>query len=445
MGPQGANVIGPQNMRSETMEIIDDYTAKIVSAVDRAREEVLQLSGALIRAPSENPPCDQSRVMEVVTEYLKLQGIAFQAPYLNPQRKNVVARLESGGGPRSLVLYGHTDTVPVGDERLWSFPPFVGDVRDGWLRGRGAVDMKAGLAASLVAGAILHRLDVPLQGTLILHANPDEEDYIVEEKLLYSLIDEGPLKASACIMAEPSGLDHIGVADKGDLWLRVRTKGRSTHGSSPFLGESAIEKALRAVELMRQVVRGPPGVPTPLRPILAQSKVAARERAKLMGLGSRAVSQASGSIEGTTVNLGRITGGTMVNMVPEFCEVEVALCVGLGFSSAELHKEIRAKLAGLAEVEVLAESEPNFTPPDDPIVSAVSAATKTVLGREAKPVIFPATSDAQVFRPRGIPTLFYGPGDLAMAHALDERISADDVVEATKVFAVAALEYLGVS
>lgn len=412
--------------------------------VEGHRGELIGLVCSLVRAPSENPPGDQTEVMGAVEDYLRKNGLPFEAPFLRPDRKNIIARVGASGAPRSLILYGHTDVVPAGRTELWSFPPFVGDVKDGWIRGRGAVDMKAGTGACLFVAALFHRLEVPLGGLLVLHANPDEEDYIPEEKLLYKLLEDGRLRGTACIMAEPSGLQSIGVGDKGDLWLRLRTQGRSAHGSSPMLGDSAVDTALEAIRRLKKMVEGRATPPAEVEPIMSASRAAARARAKAMGLGERAAA-AGRTVDHTTVNVGRIRGGTMINMVPEECEVEVAMCIPPGVSSAALARRIAQGLAGMAEVKVLTESEPNFTRPDDPVVKSVQRASRVVLGRAAKPVYFPATSDAQVFRPRGIPTLFYGPGDLGLAHALDERVSVEETVATAKILALATLDYLGTS
>ncbi len=420
-----------------------EWRGKLLNAVEGSRDELLKLACAMVRTPSENPPGDQTQVMGVVEDYLHTNGIAYDAPYLHPDRRNILARI-GGDGSKSLILYGHTDTVPVGNPALWSFPPFVGDIHDGRIRGRGAVDMKAGTAACLFVTVLLAHLEIPLAGRLILHANPDEEDFLPEDKLLYKLLEDGRLRATACIMAEPSGLGNIGVADKGDLWLRLRSRGHSTHGSSPMLGDSAVEACLEAVRRLGTMAKAAVAVPPELQPLLPASRASARARAKAMGLGGRAAAAAA-AVDHTTVNVGRIKGGSMINIVPEECEVEVALCVPPGISLCDLEARIKEAVVGLAEVEMMTATEPNFSPPDDPIVGSVQRSSNAVLGRPGKPVIFPATSDAHAFRPRGIATLFYGPGDLGLAHALDERVSVEETVAAAKILALAAVDYLASS
>jgi succinyl-diaminopimelate desuccinylase len=422
----------------------DGFEARLVRSVEESQEELVGLVCDLIKAPSENPPGDQREVMGVIKDYLKAQGIPYEAPYLKPTQENILATVGPTDGPRSLILYGHTDTVPVGKPDLWSFPAFAGDVRDGFIRGRGATDMKAGTACCLLLTSLFHRLEIPLGGPLTFHANPDEENYLLDEKLLCRLLDEGRLRGTACIMAEPGGLGNIFVGDKGDLWVRLTARGRPAHGSCPMLGDSALEAALEAVDRIQRLVRGTVAMPEELLPLLPPSRRAARARAIGMGLPERA-SLAGRSLDRTTVTLGRITAGTMANVVPEACEAELALCVPPGASSTRLAEDIRQAVKGLTEVEVTALSEPNYTDPRDPVVASVAWASRRVLGRAAKPLLCPGTTDGQIFRPRGIPTLFYGPSDQGLAHARDERVSAEETVIAAKVLGLATLHYLGTS
>ncbi len=415
---------------------------RILRAVDGSSEDLVDLVRSLIRAHSENPPGNQRAIMAIVKEHLKAQGIPFEAISLQPDRENIIARVGPAQGARSLALYGHTDVVPAGDPKRWSFPPFAGDVKEGWIQGRGAADMKAGTGAALFVAALLHRLDVPLGGPLLFHANPDEEDFVTEEKLLYRLIDDGRLRCTACIMGEPSGLGEIGIGDKGDLWLRIRCRGRAAHGSSPMLGDSAVEACLRALRRLKRAVGGQVRLPAQIQPVVADSRAAAGARARMLGQ-PRQAAAASRALDRVTINVGRIQGGTMINVVPDECEADVALCIPAGVSPAILAEQIKVELAAMAEVEVLAITEPNFTRPDDPVVSSVQRASREVLGTTAKPIHDIATSDAHAFRLRGIPTLLYGPGDSGLAHAVDERVSVKETVATAKIFALAALDYLG--
>ncbi len=146
----------------------------VLAEIDRTADELIELAGDLIRIPSENPPGDCTEIGEFIAAVLRKAGVEVDVLDAGQGRLNVVSH-QGPEGDRHLVLAGHTDVVPVGDVSRWSFPPFAGDVVDGYLRGRGASDMKAGLAGVIHAYVVMHRLGVPLAGRLSLAAVPDEE------------------------------------------------------------------------------------------------------------------------------------------------------------------------------------------------------------------------------------------------------------------------------
>lgn len=419
-----------------------DWEERLLAEIDRRSGDLLELAGALIAIPSENPPGDCSEVAAFTARWLGERGLDAQTLDAGDGRVNVLAQ-RPGGGERHLVLAGHHDVVPVGDLSRWSFPPFAGDVVDGYLRGRGASDMKAGLAGALFVYGLLAELGAPLAGRLSFLAVCDEEtggrggaEWVLESGHLAD--------ATAGIIAEPAERTHPTIGQKGSNWFRLTIHGRPGHGSlQPVHGVSANLLAARAIVAMQQLWEMTPDPPEELRRLIADSKTFAEER-EGYGPGVGEV------FSRVTVNVGTIAGGTSTNVVADRAVVEFDTRVPIGLSRDQVNARVREILAGEGiegEIEPLgAMSEPNWTPPTDPIVTELVGALRGLSGDpDAQGVLQWASSDARTFRRHGIPVLQYGPAELATIHGFDERAPAADVVLAAKVYALTTLRYLGLA
>ncbi len=220
--------------------------------------------------------------------------------------------------------------------------------------------------------------------------------------------------------------------------------GRPGHGSlQPVHGVSANLLAARAIVAMQQLWEMTPDPPEELRRLIADSKTFAEER-EGYGPGVGEV------FSRVTVNVGTIAGGTSTNVVADRAVVEFDTRVPIGLSRDQVNARVREILAGEGiegEIEPLgAMSEPNWTPPTDPIVTELVGALRGLSGDpDAQGVLQWASSDARTFRRHGIPVLQYGPAELATIHGFDERAPAADVVLAAKVYALTTLRYLGLA
>jgi succinyl-diaminopimelate desuccinylase len=400
---------------------------RVLAEIDRRADELLALAGELIRTPSENPPGDVTEVAALVTS--RLPGSTTHDA--GDGRVNVVAR-SGEEADRHLVLCGHIDTVPVGDPNRWSFSPFAGDVIDGYLRGRGASDMKAGVAAAMMAYLVLS--GEPLSGRLTFAAVADEETggprgakWLFEQGLLAG--------ATGAIIAEPSGRAHPTIGQKGSNWFRLTIDGEPGHGSlQPMSGVSANLLAAKAILALQGLWDMKPDPPDEARELIAISQ-------------RNAEPHQAPAFDHVTVNIGRIQGGTATNVVADRCVVDVDTRVPIGLSRAEVLAEVRRLLdeAGVpGQIEPTGfRSEPNWTSPDDPVVTELVGTLRELVDQEAHGVLQWASSDARVFRTNGVPVLQYGPAYLPTIHGLDERAPAEDVITAAKVYALTALRYLG--
>jgi succinyl-diaminopimelate desuccinylase len=413
----------------------------LLAAVDERADELLGLAGDLIRIPSENPPGEAGEIGGFIARYLAERGLATSTHDAGDGQLNVVARAPrpAGSADRHLVLCGHADVVPVGDRSRWDFDPFAGDVVDGYIRGRGASDMKAGLAGILFVAGLLAEHKVPLGGELTVLSVPDEETGGVAG--VPWVLDQGIIQgATAAVIAEPSGPANPTIGQKGSCQFEVHLTGEPGHGSlAPMSGQSAIVTATRAIEALQGLFEmRPEPLPADLREAVAVSKryVATREQGEF-----------GAAFDHATINIGTIAGGTAINVVADRCVFTVDSRVPFGLTRDGVLAQARRLLdeAGIqAEfVERGSRSEANWTPPTDPIVATLVGAVTDVVDPDAYGVLQWATSDARWFRRAGVPVLQYGPAYLPSIHGFNERAPVEQVINAAKVYALTAVRYLG--
>jgi succinyl-diaminopimelate desuccinylase len=500
--PHTSPATSPHTPPSTSAAAQGEWERRILAELDRRAPELLELAGDLIRIPSENPAGDCSAVAAFTAGWLNEHGIEARihtvddVPDAGPGRVNVVARLspehlpaETPGAaasaaavpdtatsapspagtpaPRHLALAGHYDVVPIGDTERWDFPPLAGDVVDGYLRGRGASDMKAGLAGQMLSMVVLRDLGVPLAGPITFAAVCDEETggvtgspWVLEHGMLDGV--------TGAVIAEPAERGFPTIGQKGLNKLRITIDGAPGHGSlQPLHGTSANLLAARAVLALQDLWKMAAEPPESVRPLIADSVDYAEART---GDGPGAyrpgISQVFSHV---TVNIGTLHGGTGVNVVADRAVLEVDTRIPIGLRRAdvnarviELLAEVGVHVAGEdaqageqapagghapnARIEVAAQaSEANWTDKDDPIVVELVGALREVVGPESKGVLQWASSDARFFRAHGIPVLQYGPAELPCVHGFNERCRVADVVDAAKVFALTAVRYLGLA
>jgi len=206
----------------------------ILAKVDEP--SIVDLLQKVIQIESTNPPGNERDLADFLSEFFKKAGLEPELFEYEEKRVNLVTRIKGTGEKPGLIFSAHMDTVPAGGVD-WKFPPFSGTLHDGKIYGRGAADMKSGLAAMAEAAAILAKTDFSPKGDLIVAFTYDETHGLQGAK---HLIDEGHLEgASAVLISEPSTLD-VFIAEKGALWLKCRAEGKTAHTSMPQLGQNAI-------------------------------------------------------------------------------------------------------------------------------------------------------------------------------------------------------------
>ncbi len=391
--------------------------------VDTARE-LLDLTRALIEAPSPNPPGDERAVVAVLERFLSgLAGVELRIFGPRPERPTLVAALGRGG--RTLALAAHTDTHPIGEG--WTTDP-RGEARGDMLLGRGTSDNKGAVAAMAIAfRRIAERGRLGGNGRLLLVANADEETGGREGiEALCASWDESP---DAVVVAEPSGIlapwESLWIAARGTLRFSLDVRGSETHSSLAGRPEvkSAVESLVALIDGMRDRLSG----------------TLAREHSGF------------GRISRLTVV--HLAGGSGWGVVPAHAHAACELRLGPGVAQDEIEAELERAFTG-ARAAVGAEAEisfpggglrwmaPSSSPADAPIVAAAARAWRMVFGVDPSLGWFPGGTDARLFEAAEIPTVIAGPGALVRAHRPDEYVTVDELIGAVDLYAAIAEDFL---
>ena len=412
---------------------------RILAEVDRAAEEIVDFAARLIRIPTVNPPGEEYEACaNAIGDQLRAHGQEVQLlPAIGRQehtphhpRINVIGSQSGSANGPAIHLNGHFDVVPTGNG--WTRDPFGGEVFDGKLYGRGACDMKAGIAAAVFAVEAIRRAGVAHALPLEISGTVDEESggfagvgWLAENKFLSCE------RTRAVIIPEPFGVDRVCIGHRGVYWFEVIAEGRMAHGSMPYLGINAIEGMSHLLDLVRDEL-GPAlfGRVTTM-PVVPE--------------GSRHA----------TININGIDGGQPVDDVPSPCVADRCRVVfdrrflmeeGLERTRAEIASLVARAQARMPAVKFSIEDrlifEPTRTPEDAPVIGALTDAIALVTGRSAALVASPGTYDQKhVARIAGVPhCVAYGPGQLDLAHQPDEYCTVADIIAATKVLALAVMK-----
>ena len=409
----------------------------LIRNVSAREDEIIGLLTELVKIPSENPPGDMSDIAGFIDDFMKDNGLSCKK--FEPQRGKIslICELGKSNSQKNLVLNGHMDVVPAGDLRKWKIPPYAGVIKDGYLFGRGASDMKGGLAGIIFATILLSEIEDLLNGTLTLMLVPDEE---TGGKFGTSwLLENEIVKPTAAIVAEPSTLELLDIGQKGRIWIKLIVKGEATHASfSTFLGDNAIVKACKVINSFYQLpkkIRAK--APLELEDVIKLSKRIARR-----DIGHP---EADKIIESLSVNIGTISGGIKPNVVPDACILEFDIRIPIGVSKDQILQEIMSMLSEYNDdIEVLKVNgyEPNYTTPQEKIVQIVISNIKKYIGTFLGLYVDWASSDAKHFRKMNIPTVQYGPCHSSGIHGYNERVKLKDVVLATKVYLASSFDFL---
>jgi succinyl-diaminopimelate desuccinylase len=411
-----------------------DREAFLAAARER-REQIVANARALIAVPSPNPPLDTEAVAATAEALLRAQvpEVEVSLHATGSDVVNLVARVHGAVPGRRLVMNGHLDTYPVNEDLPWTVDPFGGLVRDGRLYGRGAADMKGGIAASMTALALLAEHRTLWRGEAVLALAGDEES--MGRLGTHWLIENVPhASGDAVIIGDAGSPDVIRFGEKGFLWVELEATGKPAHGAHVHLGINAIDRLRAALDTLSSLRAMPVAAPD----IVTRAIAAAKSISEPLGGAGEA-----DTLSHVTVNIGQFSGGTSMNLVPASARAGADIRLPMGVAAAEIEARIAGALSGMEGVSwrVLRRYEPSFTSPESEIVRTVAAVAGEVLGRVPAVNMRVGGSDSRHFRLAGMPTVVYGPTPHNMGGA-DEYALVDELQAVAAVHAMAALDFL---
>ena len=419
--------------------------------------ETIRHLQALLRLNTTNPPGNETLAAEYLAGVLRAEGLEPLVLESAPGRGNVIARLKGSGEAAPLLLYSHTDVVPA-EPAFWSHPPFAGEIADGFVWGRGAVDMKDTVAEQLMVMLLLKRQAVPLRRDVIFAATADEEIGGVNGFGVAWLV-----KQHAELLRAEFGLSEVGgyniefagrrvylvqVAEKGTCWLKVRAHGRPGHGSIPHTDNAVLHLARQLTRLAAE------GLPYHLTEAAAgfldaASRASGADMAQLL-LSLKSPMEAERAfqmeLEGhemfpllyamlhNTATPTGLAAGIKTNVIPATAEAVIDGRTLPGYGTDDFLAELRQVMGDKLDYEVTLDTPPLETPHDTRLfrLMAETLAAHDPQAVAVLPYMMSAATDAKYLAPMGIPTYGFAPlqlppgmGLMEMFHAHDERVPVE--------------------
>ncbi len=379
------------------------------------KKELVDLTTRLVQISTENPPGNEKAAAQFLKPLLAKMGFKTKTVLSPKGRWNIVAERRWGKGGRTLIFNGHLDVVPAGNPSQWKYPPFKGTLSKGRIYGRGASDMKSGIACFIHALSTIERSKMRLhQGAVVLHLVSDEESH--GRQGMGFLTQKEGIRGDAALIGEPTDLQPV-IAQKGALWLRISTLGKSAHGSKPHLGVNAVEKMMKLMERLNSI------------PLETEHPMLGKP----------------------TLNVGTIQGGTKINIVPDRCEIEVDRRMLPGEKKEEVLEKMKETLDSLRSrdpffqyrMEEIDFAEPCEVNPEEEIVKIAADAIQEVMGRKPSLRAFSGFTDSRFYINQcHIPTLVFGPGQVDQSHTTDESVEVEALVQAARIYGLILSTYL---
>jgi acetylornithine deacetylase/succinyl-diaminopimelate desuccinylase-like protein len=417
------------------------------------RDEVTELLRDLLRLDTVNPPGNETRAATLLRAYLERNGVASELAAKDRDRANLVARLPGGDGP-ALLLMAHTDTV-VADPVEWARDPWSGDLVDGEVWGRGALDMKGHVAAAAVAFASLAREGAALPGDLVLALTADEEVGVDFGMSWLTAAHPDTVRADFAVNEGGGERCAFGddvyylcsVAEKATSPFRLRLRGRSGHASDPHTADNALLKAGPVLEALEQL--RPPRSLIPEVAAFLETVIGEAPPVELALDRARALHPLAGELVApllsATLSPTMIQASRQRNVIPSTCVIEVDCRLLPGQRPEEVEALLRAGVPGDWELEwILAEQAGGTRSPiDTPLWRALQGWVERIEpGARLAPTVLAGFTDSHYLR-RAFGTTAYGffplramePQDAArLVHSADERIAVDDLEAGVDLF-----------
>lgn len=358
----------------------------------------ITLTQQLVQFNTINPPGNEQECVYFIGKILQSFGMTTQYYDFDDKRTSLIAIYRPQNNQKAICFNGHVDTVPLGEDS-WDFDPFSGIIKSGKLFGRGSSDMKAGIAAVIIA--VKEALENNITHNIVIIITAGEEIGCKGAHFLKTS-NYLPQHVGALVVAEPTANYPI-IGHKGVLWLRVKTKGITAHGSMPDKGQNAITKLMKTYQKLDGFKFN-----IPVDPIFGKP----------------------------TLNIGMIRGGQNINSVPD----EAFFTLDIRTINNQNHVSIIEKLKKLFEqdtiLEVLEDVPSIYTEPDNPWIKTIFELLSSQLNNAIQPSIITYGTDASYLK-EGLnqpPTIVLGPGEPQLAHKTNEYCSVKKITDAKNIF-----------
>ncbi|MCA1335736.1 acetylornithine deacetylase/succinyl-diaminopimelate desuccinylase family protein [Pseudooceanicola marinus] len=417
---------------------------RLHEAILARRDELIALTQDLIRIPTLNPPGENYRE---ICDYLdrRLRGKGFETQLVRAEgavgdsdkypRWNIVARKEGARSGECVHFNSHIDVVDVG--RGWTTDPFGGELKDGKIYGRGACDMKGGLAASIIAAEAFIDVCPDFSGAIEISGTADEESggfggvAYLAEKGFYAKVDH-------VIIPEPLNKDRICLGHRGVWWAEIETHGEIAHGSMPFLGDCAVRHMGAVLHEMEES----------LFPALAQK----RTEMPVVPEGAKQSTLNINSLHGGQAEIPRDANALPSPCVPDSARMVIDRRFLIEESIDEVIGEMKTVLDKVKgerpnfsyEMREMMRVLPTMTEREAPVVQSVTRAIQDTMGTAPQYVVSPGTYDQKHIDRIGRlkNCIAYGPGILDLAHKPDEYVGVDDMLQSAEVMALSLADLL---
>ncbi len=370
-------------------------------------DEIVELTRDLIRAPSVNPPADTRKCAEIILNKFKKDHIDAEIVEGRKGACNVVARLPGKGKGKVLLLNGHMDVVPPGED--WTVDPFGAEIKDHKLYGRGSSDMKSGIASMMAAMIGQKRSGIPFYGEIVFMAVCDEETGS-EYGTAYLLKQGVGRNADFAIVAEPTNL-RVELGNRGLRWFDIRVRGKASHAGRPHLGINAIFYGAKLIEAIHSI------------------KFKNRNDAF--------------DVPEPSLSVTMVHGGTKENIIPDRCEIVLDRRMIPGETAETVMGELKEIIDPILEIEkdlrIELKVRPNHWDPyliseNEPIVQAIIESVRQVTGKKPETGAKAGCTDgSHLFHMGRIPTVLFGPGDVHIGHQADEWVTIENIITSTEV------------
>lgn len=396
-----------------------------------------ELCSELVRIPTPNPPGDTDRCVRFIEDYFTRFGVPTVVHSRHRGKANIVAKIE-GVGPKKVLWLGHIDVVPEGDPTSWKHEPYGGKIEGNAVYGRGSSDMKGSCAAAMVAARILHETGKP-PSTVEFWFTCDEETQ--GEDGAQWLAQEGIIKGDVCIVGDSSGSTlsrpYIDVGCKGFIWTKLWSKGRTAHGSTPHLGDNALEKLLKVISRVQKIRTQRLVIPEDLRPALKSSVSFLLSSEELTTQQRVAVKRIYNY---PTFSLNILNGGIKVNVVPDAAEASIDIRFTPGIDFSKIREQIQSLIleAGVEGVAAEYQIGTGYYESSSSLFAArLRKAVWKATGHSPRFKVLTGGTDAILLKNiQGISCLGFGAGLEGLAHAPEEHIPIEQLTMAAKVYAV---------